>query len=222
MTLAARAGARVVANPRGGKVAAQNNAVRQTKGDVVAFTDANSTWAAGCPAQARSRLRRSRRGVRVRPAERAGGRRPEQGGPVLAVRARRPRRGVPRRLGHRRKRVHLRGAALGLRRGRSALRPRPVVSVSDGAARTARRLRARSERVREGDADDRGRVPPQGAGCSSTAGRSWWRARCSGGCARCTGSRSFRIGICATRAASCISSCWERTLRCSVTAPCTR
>ena len=43
--LAARAGARVVANPRGGKVAAQNNAVRQTKGDVVAFTDANSTWA---------------------------------------------------------------------------------------------------------------------------------------------------------------------------------
>jgi len=43
--LAAGAGARVVANPRGGKVAAQNNAVRQTSGDVVAFTDANSTWA---------------------------------------------------------------------------------------------------------------------------------------------------------------------------------
>ena len=43
--LAARAGARVVANTRGGKVAAQNNAVRQTSGDVVAFTDANSTWA---------------------------------------------------------------------------------------------------------------------------------------------------------------------------------
>jgi cellulose synthase/poly-beta-1,6-N-acetylglucosamine synthase-like glycosyltransferase len=43
--LAARAGACVVANARGGKVAAQNNAVRQTSGDVVAFTDANSTWA---------------------------------------------------------------------------------------------------------------------------------------------------------------------------------
>jgi cellulose synthase/poly-beta-1,6-N-acetylglucosamine synthase-like glycosyltransferase len=43
--LAARAGARVIRNPRGGKVAAQNNAVRQTSGDVVAFTDANSTWA---------------------------------------------------------------------------------------------------------------------------------------------------------------------------------
>ena len=43
--LASRAGARVVTNPRGGKVAAQDNAVRQTTGDVVAFTDANSTWA---------------------------------------------------------------------------------------------------------------------------------------------------------------------------------
>jgi len=43
--LAARAGARVVGNPRGGKVAAQNRAVRETSSDVVAFTDANSTWA---------------------------------------------------------------------------------------------------------------------------------------------------------------------------------
>jgi cellulose synthase/poly-beta-1,6-N-acetylglucosamine synthase-like glycosyltransferase len=43
--LAERAGARVIRNPRGGKVAAQNRAVRETSGDVVAFTDANSTWA---------------------------------------------------------------------------------------------------------------------------------------------------------------------------------
>jgi cellulose synthase/poly-beta-1,6-N-acetylglucosamine synthase-like glycosyltransferase len=43
--LAMRAGARVVTNRRGGKVAAQNNAVRQTAADVIAFTDANSTWA---------------------------------------------------------------------------------------------------------------------------------------------------------------------------------
>jgi cellulose synthase/poly-beta-1,6-N-acetylglucosamine synthase-like glycosyltransferase len=43
--LASRAGARVVRNPRGGKVAAQDNAVRETSGDVVAFTDANSEWA---------------------------------------------------------------------------------------------------------------------------------------------------------------------------------
>jgi len=43
--LAERAGARVVRNPRGGKVAAQDRAVRETSSDVVAFTDANSTWA---------------------------------------------------------------------------------------------------------------------------------------------------------------------------------
>jgi cellulose synthase/poly-beta-1,6-N-acetylglucosamine synthase-like glycosyltransferase len=35
----------VVTNPKGGKVAAQDRAVRQTEGDVVAFTDANATWA---------------------------------------------------------------------------------------------------------------------------------------------------------------------------------
>lgn len=44
--LAARAGARVVGGPRVGKVAAQNRAVRQTESEIVAFSDANSTWAA--------------------------------------------------------------------------------------------------------------------------------------------------------------------------------
>jgi glycosyltransferase involved in cell wall biosynthesis len=43
--LAEAAGARVIRNPRGGKVAAQDSAVRQTTGDIVAFSDANSTWA---------------------------------------------------------------------------------------------------------------------------------------------------------------------------------
>src|SRR6267154_3336210 len=43
--LAEATGARVIRNPRGGKVAAQNNAVRQTTGEIVAFSDANSTWA---------------------------------------------------------------------------------------------------------------------------------------------------------------------------------
>jgi cellulose synthase/poly-beta-1,6-N-acetylglucosamine synthase-like glycosyltransferase len=36
---------RLLACPRGGKVAAQNRAVRETAGDVVAFSDANATWA---------------------------------------------------------------------------------------------------------------------------------------------------------------------------------
>jgi hypothetical protein len=35
----------VIRNPRGGKVAAQNRAVAGTAADVVAFSDANSTWA---------------------------------------------------------------------------------------------------------------------------------------------------------------------------------
>ena len=43
--LAERAGARVVRNPRGGKVAAQNRAVRETSAEVVAFSDANAAWA---------------------------------------------------------------------------------------------------------------------------------------------------------------------------------
>jgi cellulose synthase/poly-beta-1,6-N-acetylglucosamine synthase-like glycosyltransferase len=43
--LAEATGARVIRNPRGGKVAAQNAAVRATEAEVVAFSDANSTWA---------------------------------------------------------------------------------------------------------------------------------------------------------------------------------
>jgi len=43
--LAEAAGARVLRNPRGGKVAAQDAAVRATEAEVVAFSDANATWA---------------------------------------------------------------------------------------------------------------------------------------------------------------------------------
>jgi cellulose synthase/poly-beta-1,6-N-acetylglucosamine synthase-like glycosyltransferase len=43
--LAEAAGARVIRNPRGGKVAAQDAAVRATEADIVAFSDANATWA---------------------------------------------------------------------------------------------------------------------------------------------------------------------------------
>src|SRR5437588_1046532 len=42
--LAEAAGARVLRNPRGGKVAAQDAAVRSTEAEVVAFSDANATW----------------------------------------------------------------------------------------------------------------------------------------------------------------------------------
>jgi cellulose synthase/poly-beta-1,6-N-acetylglucosamine synthase-like glycosyltransferase len=43
--LAEAAGARVIRNPRGGKVAAQDRAVRETESQIVAFSDANATWA---------------------------------------------------------------------------------------------------------------------------------------------------------------------------------
>ena len=38
-------GVRVIRNARGGKVAAQDNAVRSTESEIVAFTDANAIWA---------------------------------------------------------------------------------------------------------------------------------------------------------------------------------
>ncbi len=38
-------GVRLVVNPRGGKVAAQDRAVRATDAEIVAFSDANATWA---------------------------------------------------------------------------------------------------------------------------------------------------------------------------------
>jgi cellulose synthase/poly-beta-1,6-N-acetylglucosamine synthase-like glycosyltransferase len=37
-------GVRVISNPRGGKVAAQDRAVRESSGEIVAFSDANATW----------------------------------------------------------------------------------------------------------------------------------------------------------------------------------
>jgi cellulose synthase/poly-beta-1,6-N-acetylglucosamine synthase-like glycosyltransferase len=43
--LAEAAGASVIRAPRGGKVAAQDRAVRDTRSELVAFSDANATWA---------------------------------------------------------------------------------------------------------------------------------------------------------------------------------
>ena len=43
--LADAAGARVIRSPRGGKVAAQDRAVRETESEIVAFSDANAAWA---------------------------------------------------------------------------------------------------------------------------------------------------------------------------------
>src|SRR4029079_7282976 len=168
--------------PRGGKVAAQDRAVRETTSDVVAFSDANATWAPDAlrhlvanladPDVAyvcgRLRLlepsgRRPRGPVRLRPAAARGRGGLEPRGPLLALRALAPRAGVTPRLGHGRERLDRRAAPRRLRRGRPALGARPPLPLPDGAGGPPRGLRARRARVRAADADERGRVRPQGA-----------------------------------------------------------
>ena len=61
--------------PRGGKVAAQDRAVGEASREVVAFSDANATWAPDALRQARREPRRPRRRLRLRAAA-ARGRRP--------------------------------------------------------------------------------------------------------------------------------------------------
>ncbi len=120
--LAEAAGARVIRNPRGGKVAAQDRAVRESSSDIVAFSDANATWAPDAlrklvapfadPAVAyvcgQLRLEAAdgsnREGLYWRYE--------------MAVRVGR----VAARLGDGRERLDLRGAPLRVRRGRPALR----------------------------------------------------------------------------------------------------
>ena len=149
--------------PRGGKVAAQDRAVRQATSDVVAFSDGNSTWSPDALRHLVANLADPEVAYvcgQLRLEDAVGG---EPGGHLLALRDDASRRGVAARLDHRRQRLHLRGQARRLRRGRPALGSRPLVSLPDGAGGAARRLRARRARLREADAVERDRVPPQGA-----------------------------------------------------------
>ncbi len=170
-------------------------------------------------AEARPQLRRSRRRLRLRPAAPRAGRRRQPRGRVLALRAVAAGQRVATRLGHRRQRLDLRRAADGLRRRRSALRPRPLLPVPDGAARPPRGVRARGARVREADADERGRVPPQGADVRALLGDRRRGAGCCAGSRRATRSSSSRTGICATRAGSSIWCCSRRASPSSPPAP---
>src|SRR5207302_10878687 len=72
-------------------------------------------------------------------------------------------RRVAARLGHSGQRRDLRAPPVGLRRGRPALRARPLASVPHGPARTPGGLRAAGPRLRAPDPDERERVPAQGA-----------------------------------------------------------
>ena len=60
---------RLLRCPRGGKVAAQNLAVRETSGEIVAFSDANATWAPDALRKLVRELRRSRGRLRLRAAQ---------------------------------------------------------------------------------------------------------------------------------------------------------
>ena len=138
---------RLIRCPRGGKVAAQNQAVRETSGEIVAFSDANATWAPNALRElvrnfadpdvayvcgqlrlddATARTARARTGATSSACARAESQ--------LA-------------LGHGRQRLDLRRAPLGLRRRRPPVRARPLVPVPDGAARPARGVRASGNRV---------------------------------------------------------------------------
>ena len=161
--LAEAAGARVIRNPRGGKVAAQDAAVRATEARGGRLHRCERDLGAGRAAEARPQPRGSGSRVRLRPPAARGPRRLEQGGRVLAVRARDARGRVAARLGHGRQRRRLCAAQVGLRRGRSALRPRPLASLPHGAAWPARGLRAAGAGLRAADAHQRERVPAEGA-----------------------------------------------------------
>ena len=154
---------RLIVNPRGGKVAAQNRAVRETGGEILAFSDANATWAPDALRQLVAnfadpdvayvcgrlvleaadgsnqegvywRYELAQREAESRLGSITGG-----NGSIYAVR-RSDYVEVDPKWGH----------DLSL-------------SVPDGAGGPPRRLRARGAGVREADAVERDRVPAQGA-----------------------------------------------------------
>ena len=88
-----------IRNPRGGKVAAQDRAVRETASEIVAFSDANATWEPDALRELVAPVRRPGRRLRLRAAPARGGRRLEPRGPLLALRdgaCARPSRGSAR------------------------------------------------------------------------------------------------------------------------------
>ena len=137
-------GVRVIRNPRGGKVAAQDRAVRadrrrRSSRSRTRTRPGRPTRCAGSCALRRSggRLRLRAAAARGAPTARTG--RASTG----ATRWPCARAESQARLGHGRQRLDLRGAPLRLRRGRPALRPRSLASLPHGAARPPGGLRAR-------------------------------------------------------------------------------
>ena len=138
---------------RAGKVSAQNRAVAESTGEIVAFSDANAVWE-------RDALRNLVRSFADPDVAYVCGRASYEAADgtnregaywrfELWVRAQESRLGsVTGGNG-----LDLRGASRRLRRRRALVRPRPLAAVPDGAARPARRLRPGGGSRREADAD---------------------------------------------------------------------
>ena len=177
---------RLLRCPRGGKSRRRTFAVKETSGEIVAFSDANSTWAPGRSRQARAQLHRSGRRLCLRPALTPGSR--ADGTNV---------EGSYWRLETwLREQEAITGSITGAT-ARSTPCAAPTTqtsilasgttssSVPDGAARSARGVRPGGRCVREALAPHRGRVRPQGADVGAL-GRCWRKGRCCGPCSRHT------------------------------------
>ena len=133
-----------------GKVRAQDAAVAATPSDVVAFSDANSTWEPGALRALAAPFADPAVGYvcgQVRFVNEDGH---QPGGPVLALRDVAAGERVRARVGHRRQRRDLRRAARGVPARRRGHGPRPLVPVQHRQARagapSTRRRRARRRR----------------------------------------------------------------------------
>ena len=117
---------RLIDCERGGKVAAQDRAVRETTGDVVAFSDANASWARDALRLLVANLADPEVGyvcgqLRLEAADGSN-----QEGAVLALRAEAARGRVDARVGHGRQRLDLRAQPRRLHRGRPEVGSRPL------------------------------------------------------------------------------------------------
>ena len=142
-------------------MATQNAAVERASGEIVAFSDANSSWDRDALSELVAALRGPRRRLRLRTGlvHRPRGR--QRGGRLLAARDARPRARVRARRRHRRQRRDLRGPPRRLPLPGAVAQPRPLAALRAAQGGLALRLRPRGAGRGADGADDRGRVRPQ-------------------------------------------------------------
>ena len=140
-------GVRLLVNERGGKVAAQNAAVRATDADVLAFSDANSMWEPDALRRLVAVLADPEVGYVCGRLRLVGTSGENLEGHVLALRAVAARAGVAARVDHRRQRRHLRRAPVGVRGAPLHVEPRHRPAVPAAPGRAARGVRARAVAV---------------------------------------------------------------------------